>query len=407
MEISVIVKNIGPIVDTGCLSLSRFNIIIGKQSTGKSTLMKIVSYCQWLEKKLMTDSDNEILYNYTHYYRFRKELSQFHRLNDSFFTRESYIEYESESIKIISIGNKGNAVIIKKSNFTSLCHNTKLCFIPSERNLVSAIRNVERSYRASENDLIFNHIFEWAKAKEKVSEKSPVDLSVVGNMEYFYDSEKEADFVVLRESHRKISPFYASSGVQSVLPIVVMIKYLTSPDIYDTLDMTQFDVSTLMKSLSEKKSDEASIKKIFEQFSARQRYKNTKLFVEEPEQNLFPESQQALVNLMVDQINAASDYTKESSTLTITTHSPYIITAFNVLMRAAQAMEINETATNAIIPTSRAISYNEIKAYYVREDGTIDNILDQEMNMISGVDLDNASTIVEDQLSLLNDIIYE
>ena len=408
METSIRIKNIGPLTDTGIITLSRFNIIVGKQSTGKSTFMKILSYCEWLEKKLMTDSNGDVLYNYTHYYKFQKELNQFHRLNDSYFSENSLIEYNSDSVKIIFQGNKENAQIIRKPNFEALRHNTKLSFIPSERNLVTAIRNVDRAYRATENDLIFNHIFEWSKAKESTSAENPIDLSVVGDMEYYYDASKETDQIVLKKDKREIAPFYASSGVQSVLPIMVMVNYLTSKNLFDSLDMTQFDVSSLIKKLTEGASnDVASTQKLLEQFTAKQKYKNTKLFLEEPEQNLFPESQQALVNFMVERINAASYYTHEESTLTLTTHSPYIITAFNVLMRAADAMEADAEKTSCLISPQCIIPHKMVKAYYVNEDGEMKDIIDSEINMISGLELDNASTIVEDRLSALNDIIYE
>lgn len=48
---SITIKNIGPLSDTGTVELGRFNIFIGKQSTGKSTLMKILCFCQWIEKR--------------------------------------------------------------------------------------------------------------------------------------------------------------------------------------------------------------------------------------------------------------------------------------------------------------------------------------------------------------------
>ena len=82
---SIEIKNIGPLVDTGKIELKFINLFIGKQSTGKSTLMKILSFCCWLEKKIMTEGE-EILSQYTHYMRFKKELIQFHRFSDNFFS---------------------------------------------------------------------------------------------------------------------------------------------------------------------------------------------------------------------------------------------------------------------------------------------------------------------------------
>ena len=36
------IQNIGPIVDTGVIELRAINLFIGKQSSGKSTLLKIL-----------------------------------------------------------------------------------------------------------------------------------------------------------------------------------------------------------------------------------------------------------------------------------------------------------------------------------------------------------------------------
>ena len=41
------IRHIGPIVDTGEITITPLTLFIGKQSTGKSTLMKILCYCSW------------------------------------------------------------------------------------------------------------------------------------------------------------------------------------------------------------------------------------------------------------------------------------------------------------------------------------------------------------------------
>lgn len=397
---SITIKNVGPLIDTGSIDLGRFNIIIGKQSTGKSSFMKILCFCQWLEKKIMTGNDKEIIYGYTHYSRFLKVLSQFHRLPNEYFSVKSEIHYRGEAINIELIGNK-NVRIGRTSRFEEIRHNTKLSFIPSERNLVSAIKNVDRTYRSSDFDVLFNHIFEWGDAKEHYPEGHSVDLHVVGNMEYYYDSKRGEDVIRLKNKRLKISPFYASSGVQSVLPIIVMANYYTDTVFSEGANLSKDDVSgwfRLVSSMDESAGAER-IQKLYN-------YQNTHLFIEEPEQNLFPESQQALVNHIATCINQASRRTGKSSSVVITTHSPYIITAFNVLLKAGIAQKKNPETTYGIVPKDAIITIDDIRAYYIAEQGTMLNIMDEEISMIGGQDLDHASDIVEDKLSLLNDIIY-
>ena len=47
------IKNIGPITDTGIIPLTSVMLVIGKQSSGKSTFLKILCFCRWMEKLIM------------------------------------------------------------------------------------------------------------------------------------------------------------------------------------------------------------------------------------------------------------------------------------------------------------------------------------------------------------------
>ncbi len=403
---SISIKNVGPLIDTGQIDLGRFNVVIGKQSTGKSTFMKILCFCQWLEKKIMTGNDKELIYNFTHYARFLKVLSQFHRFPKGFFSSRSEIYYRGEAVTIELKGSK-NVKINRNSEFERVRHNTKLSFIPSERNLVSAIKNVDRAYKSNDIDVLFNHIFEWGEARDHYSEEHPVDLSIVGDMDYYYDNKQGADTIRLKDKRQKISPFYASSGVQSVLPIVVMTDYFTDPIFSEGVDLSKNDVMEWFRRLAESTKEELpNFTTIADKVHKIYKYQNTRLFIEEPEQNLFPESQQALINHLVKRINQASRHTGKPSSVVLTTHSPYVITAFNVLLKAALAEKENAEETYRVIPKEAIIPFSEMRAYFISDVGTFENIMNNKVKMIGGEELDFASEVVEDKLSLLNDVIY-
>ena len=51
----IIIKNIGAITHVDFI-LNRVNVIMGPQSSGKSTIAKIVSFCQWAEKRYLLDA---------------------------------------------------------------------------------------------------------------------------------------------------------------------------------------------------------------------------------------------------------------------------------------------------------------------------------------------------------------
>ena len=60
-------------------------------------------------------------------------------------------------------GKKRNAKIVRKANFAENKHNLKISFLPSERNLLSSIQNIENLYRSKEVDVLFNYILEWGR----------------------------------------------------------------------------------------------------------------------------------------------------------------------------------------------------------------------------------------------------
>ena len=50
----LIIRNIGPIKNVD-IELNKVNVFIGEQSSGKSTIAKIISFCSWLEKNANKD----------------------------------------------------------------------------------------------------------------------------------------------------------------------------------------------------------------------------------------------------------------------------------------------------------------------------------------------------------------
>jgi len=131
-------------------------------------------------------------------------------------------------------------------------------------------------------------------------------------------------------------------------------------------------------------------------------------FVEEPEQNLFPESQANLMRHMAAAIKEAdSKFEGHRSMLSITTHSPYILSALNVLMAASEAYAINPAATVGVVPERYILPQGSISAYHLTDDGEATDIIDPDIYMVSGASLDGISQQVEDELDRLNDIICQ
>lgn len=396
------IKHTGPICDTGKIDLTPIMLIIGRQSSGKSTFLKILCFCRWLEKLIMVSND-EIVSQYTHNIRFLKELKQFHHFTDSFFTEKSYIHYESEVVTITMDDATKNVKILRKPDFDSIKYNTKLSFIPSERNLISAFKNIDKSYRATENDILFNYIFEWGEAKESYKDNHPKRLSFSPNMEYV--NVDGNDFIHLLDEDRLISSYYASSGIQSAMPIDVMVDYLTS-QVGKTASVSKHDLANaLLRYLGK---DKDLTKETLENLANKSVYQSVQLFIEEPEQNLYPDSQRKLVmNAIADLKQAMSRGTKDSI-LVMTTHSPYLLSTLNVLIAEAYAMEVRPDSAKlqSIVHHECLLPLAAYSAYYIQEDGRFANVIDKEISMINGVELDNVSDWVDEQIARINEVLY-
>lgn len=422
------IQNIGPLKDTGNISLSQIMLLIGEQSTGKSTFMKILCFCSWVEKQVMMN-EKEIIYKYTHYHRFWNELKKFFHFNDDFLKENSLIKYHGHAIRIEMQGKLRNAKIILNPNFTAFKHNTKLSFLPSERNLLSSLQNVESLYRAKDVDMLFNYILEWGEARTNFDASHQLGLVFAEKMKYYYDT-NEGDIITIADGQSKIKPYYASSGVQSALPVQVLSSYLasvvgTSPKISpieylkqvvgNEKDIDEKSLTSMVRNLLHYKDTEAasklydtfpSLEKVFKEMQNRTQYKSFHLFVEELEQNLFPNAQFELIKMLVKLV--AESNRKQApyySSIFLTSHSPYILTALNVMMLAAEAYQKNPIAVRSIGLSNYVLPINAYSAYRIKN-GYFEDIIDTEYHFIKGEYLDSISEDIDQYSYQLNNIVY-
>ncbi|WP_279149196.1 AAA family ATPase [Segatella bryantii] len=383
---SLHIKKMGPIVDSTKIEMAPLMVLIGRQSAGKSTFMKVFSFCRWIEKKIMVSTDDLVM-QYTHNNRFVKELKQFYRLNDEYFTAETQLIYDGDNIMIEYSGVNSNARIVRKKSFAEKRFNTKLSYIPAERNLISAIQNVDKTYKATEKDVLFNFIYEWDEAKVPYTSEHPYKLAATGGFSYVNKSGAD---VLVREDGTETPAFYASSGMQSVMPMDVMANYIT--------ERVGQNASLSMHERNEiNKTDNGHS-------SRRLKYQSAQLFIEEPEQNLYPESQKLVIMSLVRSLKKALENGSEQSMIVLTTHSPYVISVVNVLLAAAIVEE--KGLEQNIISKDCILSSKDIIGYYIDEKGYFRNIIDSEIPMLSGNDLDGVSEWVDENISKLNEILF-
>ena len=404
------IKNLGPIKDTGLINLTDVLLVIGRQSSGKSTFMKVLCFCRWIEKKIMTSFDKTIQ-AYTHNKRFTKDLKQFYRIDEIYFKEDTEIIYDGDVVTISLTGVNQNAKINRKQEAWEDRYNSKLSYIPAERNLVSAIQNINDTYKAKERDSIFNFIQEWYEAKDTYGSDNKLNLSLTDDFKYY--SDKGLDYVVLPNG-KPITSFYASSGVQSIMPIDVMTDYVMGV----VGKVVKFSMSDLMNRLMEsldtnvRNENVHGAHEVTEEELApireKMKYQSAQLFIEEPEQNLYPDAQRKLVQNIIRHLKAVKSVGKHRSMVVLTTHSPYVLSTLNVLMADAAAVEKKpgDERLKDVVDESTLLPTDAFSAYFINKDGVFEDIKDMEIPMLSGIDLDSVSDWVDEHVGRINEILY-
>jgi hypothetical protein len=133
------------------------------------------------------------------------------------------------------------------------------------------------------------------------------------------------------------------------------------------------------------------------------------LYLEEPEAHIFPETQYRLVRLFAGFSNEES----QDFSWVITTHSPYILTAFNTLIEAWRAGNKpgKREQVAQIIPEQYWVNENDFAAYTIR-DGVLVPIFEKETEgkegsgLIDGDYLDSVSDQLGSEFEKLLDIAY-
>ena len=384
---------------------------MGPQSSGKSTIAKIISFCAWVEKDVAT-SQSLSEYQENKIY-FRERLESFHKIK-GYFNLDSYIHYKSEVVEIVWENEECSISWVDQYAYKR----SKIAYIPSERNMV-----ILPEARKSEfgNTNIRSFLFDWFEARKKYSNENNLSVLNLG-VNYYYIEGSEEDHIRgnNNDSEYDILLSNASSGLQSITPLIAMIEYLAKW-IYDE-DTISFEQDERKQRVNRFLVEEKVLKPYYDKdsfptenlqelvnsFNKKlheneekavryfNRYKtisnglfkttNSQFIIEEPEQNLFPETQRDLVYYFLQKC-----LNKEGNRLTLTTHSPYVLYALNNCMMAglvSDKMEANELSK--LKCNQSKINPVDVSIYEIREgvvggtiqgeDGLIsDNYFDQKM----------------------------
>lgn len=377
----LIIKKVGPISNVEA-TLNRFNFFIGPQSSGKSTIAKILSTCRWIEKEIATTGKSD-LFNAEE--EFLPLFVSFHKMQ-GYFGDDSEIHYTSD---IVAIDYKNHIPSCKLKNRDGYSRK-KICYIPAERNAVTLpeLQGVELGQTN-----LRSFLFDWFNAREYYVEANKSDILNLGVKYFFNPNEKNLKDQIqhINGQTYQIPLSHASSGMQSVIPLQIMLQYYTDQYFRTFEERLSFEMDAKYRKIQRDLVDDMVLKVVFPDFDPNNRKPfidkannrlhqgdptlarlsrafreafgrltipiNTSFIIEEPEQNLYPDTQTDLLDFMV----SACSGTKKHD-LTVTTHSPYLLNQLNLMFKRH-----DEKDGNAV-----GLDFDAVSVYAIQEGQLVD-----------------------------------
>lgn len=412
------VKNFGPIKEgfsenDGFMEITPVTVICGNQATGKSTIAKLYSTFVWLEKALKSEKiqKEELTYD-----EFANNYLTYHCIK-SYLTASSEIDCILDSYEFHISQKTIDTIKREDGRYVK----PKIAYIPAERNFCSALPKPNAIAGVLKN--LFETIGDFDVAREARDGKKY--KLPIGDYYYRYDEGTNRSYISDTKSNYEIELYEAASGIQSVVPLSLISRYYSN-----FIDYT-LNGKRQQFSLDEKKQVETEYKKLentigvgvlsallsaiasgglsltfsiaglISAFSALGLYNSTSRkevllndietgderalkqandellsiitsrfinIVEEPEQNLYPDSQGKVLFELVECMN-----TNEHNQLMITTHSPYMLSYLTQCAKAAELLEkgVPSDRIEKIVPVKSAVPGEKISIYETKEDGSI------------------------------------
>lgn len=373
------IKNFGPIREGyqdegGWMDVKKVTLFIGNQGSGKSVVAKLISTFSWIEKAL-TRGDYDKRY-FERKNKLKNQYLTYHRLENYFPKPDNaVIEYRGESYNFLY--ENGNLIINDANNGSYSL--PQIMYVPADRNFIANVRTPKALKQISPS--LSEMVTEMVNAGEAM--KSPMLLPV--NEDVYVEYNKLNDIFYIRGKDYRIKLTEASSGFQSIVPLLLISWFLSdsvkkqSENTKEMLTSEQRErFRRRFKEINDNSDLSDELKRIALSELGKEFTKTAFInIVEEPEQNLYPSSQRGMINSLMAFNNA-----NRGNKLIMTTHSPYLINYLTIAVKADALKEKLRTdelrqRLHAVIPQSSTINQNDIVVYELNEkDGTINRLED-------------------------------
>ncbi len=419
---NIIIKKFGPITEAE-FETQIVTVFIGNQSSGKSTLAKIISFSSWIEKEAILRQDLSFIDEAF----LEEQLLKFHKVK-TYRNKGFYIKYEGD---VLNYSYSESGIECKWTKDGKTHKLSKIAYIPSTRNLI-AIPGLESLMVSHDN--IRSFVFDWLNVHRKYNSENRMDILDLG-VSYYYNENGNSDTIIL-DNGKELAIDEASSGLQSLVPLYILIDYLTrwiyenKPDssfekqelrsktlenelrkILKNNDMNlglrelakvftdrvlQDEIDNPRELSDEKDKDLIFFSKIVENFTS---ISSSKIIIEEPEQNLFPRTQRDLIYYLIK--STIQEDKGRYHELVLTTHSPYVLYALNNCMMGGLLGDKIDAIKDKIDCKESFVDPRDVAVYGVEEG--ITKKLQQEDGLIGENYFEvNMKGLMDDFYKMLN-----
>jgi hypothetical protein len=384
------VKNFS-VIKEATLDFGKITVLIGPQASGKSLLCKLAFFCgqiviEALERHSINKSSQEAI---------KRDLAR--EFNSKFPSRSwnsnSFkIQYLIEDFTVeINAGANADLPIINFSSrfeteFDSNGVSVQIpatefsTYIPAGRSFYS-IPNKAYSVLSVKN---LDWITQRYASEYEANYDALVTASYAKNQVVREFADMATHILQGKIVHQQGLPEFESTGDRIVRPMEILSS--------GTLELLP-----LINSLSQY---------VYDSDPQALTFSESVTYVEEPELSIFPGTQSELVRLFAWLANVES----LRRAFTITTHSPYLLTAFNSLLSAAKAVQLRPERAQEVekvIPRKYWLARDDFAAYgFDGSDGILRPMMDEETGLINGDVLDSVSDEIGADFDKLMDVSY-
>ncbi len=431
------IYNFGPIHQAFVNLEKNMQVYIGPQASGKSTICKVVYFCQkvrdytlafLMESEQFTNNHkNEYFNNFlkyltkqfigcfgktTHMRQFRIRYKFGNKKITIKLNNDGYVRFgfdDQLKVRLLNIINDASDMYLsgfKNDELSSIIdsvtalammkqklqkdlnvifeNESEIIYIPAGRSLLATMSEKLRDFSISDIDLTmqeFIHLI-W-KTKSKFGNKIP-DL--------------------VKDYTKTIKGQINNSSVEAAYNLIRKIfraDYTSESD----GEKIYFDERHWVKLMYGSSGQQEVLWILMLMFVIILEKKSSFVVIEEPEAHLFPIAQKDIVSLVSLMINTTK------SNVIITTHSPYILTSLNILLYSDKIENKHKGNGHPVIPKNLRISFDNFAAYKIGDFQEIghglEDILDEESHMISTDYIDQVSSITNNELESLLDLEME